>query len=96
MKIRWTTRSVRVRLDDLEVASLLAGQALEAAVNWPGGGWTLRLDPAQAGVAGQGASLTIGLRGELKRLADPQLEGVRLDGPPRVAVEKDFRPQHLE
>ena len=30
MKIRWTPRSVRVRLDDLEVAALLGGEGLEA------------------------------------------------------------------
>lgn len=95
MKIRWTGRSMRVRLDDLEVAALLKGERLEARLTWPGGGWHLILDPQAVGVSGQGAALTVGLSGELANLADPQTEGVSLSGPPRVDVEKDYRPDHL-
>ena len=96
MKLRWTTRSLRVRLDDLEVAALLTGQVLDAELRWPGGGWRVRLDPQRSGVTGEGGSLMIGLAGKLDTLADAHTEGVRLDGPPRVDVEKDFRPEHLE
>ena len=53
------------------------------------------LDPQAVGVAGQATTLTVGLRGELANLADPQTEGVSLIGPPRVDVEKDYRPEHL-
>ena len=95
MKIRWTPKGVRVRLDDLEVAALLAGQVLEAALDWAGGGWRVILDPMRTGVAGQGAALTVGLSTELALLADPQREGVVFPGPPRVTVEKDYRPEHL-
>ncbi len=95
MKIRWTAGGVRVRLDDLEVAALLAGQGLESALDWAGGGWRVILDPLQVGVTGEGAALTVGLGRELAQLADPQREGVVLPGPPRVTVEKDYRPEHL-
>lgn len=95
MKIRWTTRSVRVRLDDLEVAALIGGARLEAWLDWPGGGWRVVLDPQESGVSGQGPVLTVGLRGELANLTDPQTKGVSLSGPPRVDVEKDYRPEHL-
>ncbi|GAA4009198.1 hypothetical protein GCM10022631_21920 [Deinococcus rubellus] len=95
MKIRWTARSVRVRLDDLEVAALISGQMLQARLDWPGGGWRVVLDPQAVGVSGEGTTLTVGLRGELAYLADPQTEGVGLIGPPRVDVEKDYRPEHL-
>lgn len=96
MKIRWTPRSLRVRLDDLEVAALLGGERLEAALNWPGGGWRVVLDPRSSEVVGEGSSLTVGLSGSLAQLADPHSEGVRLGGPLRVDVEKDYRPEHIE
>ncbi|AWN22121.1 hypothetical protein DKM44_01755 [Deinococcus irradiatisoli] len=96
MKIRWTTRRVRVRLDDLEVAALLGGEVLEAGLSWPGGGWRLVLDPAATGVQGEGQTLRVGLRGELGPLADPRQEGLSLSGPPAVDVEKDYRPEHLK
>ncbi|AZI43174.1 hypothetical protein EHF33_10850 [Deinococcus psychrotolerans] len=96
MKLRWTSRSLRVRLDDLEVAALLGGERLEAALNWPGGGWRVVLDPHSAEVVGDGPRLTVGLQGSLAQLADPHTEGVRLSGPVRVDVEKDYRPEHLE
>ncbi|WP_420594964.1 hypothetical protein [Deinococcus sp.] len=90
MKIRWTDKRVRVRLDDLEVQSLLGGQRLETALKWPGGGWRVVLDPQETGVNGDRQTLWVGLSGELARLADPQTEGVYLDGSPRVDVEKDY------
>ncbi len=94
MKIRFTSRGVRVRLDDLELAALLRGEAQSVGLDWPGGGWQLTLDPALSGVTGQGGRLTVGLSGLLDRLADPAREGVSLPGPPRLDVEKDFGPQH--
>ena len=95
MKVRLTSRGLRVRLDDLELAALNRGEALEVAATWPGGGWSLTLDPqAGEGTAGSGGELRVGLRGLLAALNDPAREGVRLDGPPRVDIEKDFGPQH--
>lgn len=94
MKVRFASGRVRVRLDDLELAALGRGEILTAEVGWPGGGWRVNLDPQLSGVAGEGGALSIGLRDVLPDLADPAREGVRLDGPPRVDVEKDFGPQH--
>lgn len=95
MKVRFTARGVRVRLDDLELAALVRGEAQTVAVQWPGGGWTLTLDPQASGVGGQGSRLVVGLAGLLGELSRPEQEGVRLPGALRVDVEKDFGPQHL-
>lgn len=95
MKIRWTARSIRVRLDDLEVNALLAGQPLSATVSWPGGGWSLELLPQLVGVRGEGTTLQVGLQGHLAQLTDFASEGVTLEGPPRIDIQKDYRPEHL-
>ncbi|MFC4427332.1 hypothetical protein [Deinococcus navajonensis] len=95
MKVRFTARGVRVRLDDLELAALTRGERQTAAVHWPGGGWTLTLDPQAEGVAGEGGQLMVGLASLLDELLRPEQEGVRLPGALRVDVEKDFGPQHL-
>ncbi|MFB9991660.1 hypothetical protein ACFFLM_06735 [Deinococcus oregonensis] len=94
MKIRFTAGRVRVRLDDLEAASLARGERLETGVIWPDGGWSLSLDPARVGVQGSGGQLHVGLKDLLPTLLDPAQEGVTLSGPPRVDVEKDYGPQH--
>jgi hypothetical protein len=94
MKIRFTGGRVRVRLDDLEAASLGRGERLETGVNWPDGGWSLTLDPLSGGVQGTAGHLTVGLKDVLPTLLDPAHEGVTLPGPPRVDVEKDYGPQH--
>ncbi|GGK40259.1 hypothetical protein GCM10008955_37530 [Deinococcus malanensis] len=96
MKVRFTARGVRVRIDDLELAALQRGEALTVRVTWEGGGWSLILDPQADGVIGSGAQLAAGLRQRLPELLDPAQEGVTLQGPVRVDVEKDFGPQHLD
>ncbi|MBZ9753243.1 hypothetical protein K7W42_20610 [Deinococcus sp. HMF7604] len=95
MKVRFTPGRVRVRLDDLELAALVRSEALSVAVAWPGGGWTLTLNPQAEGLQGEGGGLVVGLRSRLPTLLDPVEEGVTLPGPPRVVIEKDFGPQHL-
>ncbi|MFC4640095.1 hypothetical protein [Deinococcus hohokamensis] len=95
MKVRFTARGVRVRIDDLELAALDRGEAQTAAVSWPGGGWALSLDPGMEGVSGEGGELVVGLSGLLGELRRPEQEGVRLPGTLQVDVEKDFGPQHL-
>lgn len=95
MKVRFTSGKLRIRLDDLEVAALHRGERLAEHVTWPGGGWTLTLDPALDGVLGEGGALTVGLRELLPHLLEEDREGVTLPGPPRVDVEKDYGPQHL-
>jgi hypothetical protein len=94
MKIRFTAGRVRVRLDDLEAASLARGEQLQTGVDWPHGGWSLTLDPLELGVSGAAGNLIVGLKDVLSTLLDPAQEGVTLLGPPRVDVEKDYGPQH--
>ena len=96
MKVRFTRRSVRVRLDDLETDLLSRHQPLELALNWPGGGWSVRLNPLQEGVSAEGGVLTVGLLGHLETLLDPLREGVGLEGfggELEIRIEKDFRPE---
>jgi hypothetical protein len=98
MKVRFAGRSVRVRLDDLELDMLLRRQPLDLAVTWPTGGWSLRLEPEQAGVTASGGALTVGLQSHLNTLLDPLQEGVSIEGfggDLKIRVEKDFRPEHL-
>lgn len=98
MKVRFAGRSIRVRLDDLEADMLLRRQPLELALSWPGGGWSVRLDPGQSGVSAQGGAVTVGLVGHLETLLDPLQEGVSLEGfggELKIRIEKDFRPEHL-
>ncbi|AFD26886.1 hypothetical protein [Deinococcus gobiensis] len=94
MKVRLTSRGLRARLDDLELAALNRGEPLEVAAAWPGGGWRLVLDPATAQTAGTAGDLRVGVREVLAGLNDPAREGVRVEGPPRVDIEKEFGPQH--
>lgn len=94
MKVRFTHRGVRVRIDDLELTALHRGEVLKLETLWEGGGWTLSLDPLSDGVWGVGGHLSAGIKSLLLDLAEPAREGVTLQGPPRVDVEKDFGPQH--
>lgn len=96
MKVRWTGRAVRVRIDDLELAGLARGETLTLTLGWPGGGWRLTLDPAQPDAAsGQDGALWVGLAGSLPTLLEPGHEGVRIAGEVPVTIEKDFGPEHL-
>ncbi|MGI8748585.1 MAG: hypothetical protein ACR2J4_09605 [Deinococcus sp.] len=95
MKVRWTSNGVRLRLDDLEVGELWSGRTLEARLEWPGGGWSVTLDPGSDGVQGEAGRLKVGLRRELPQLLDPRQEGVTVGGVVEARVEKDYRPEHL-
>jgi len=94
MKVRFTRRGVRVRIDDLELAALGRGEVLQLEAIWTDGGWRFSLDPLSDGVSGRGGQLNVGLRTLLPDLTEPSREGVTLTGPPRVDVEKDFGSQH--
>ncbi len=77
---------------------LLRRQPLHLALRWPGGGWSLRLEPEQAGVSAEGSEVTVGLAQHLETLLDPLQEGVSVDGfggDLNIRIEKDFRPEHL-
>ncbi|QLG09331.1 hypothetical protein HLB42_00015 [Deinococcus sp. D7000] len=95
MKVRFTRQGVRVRIDDLELAALGRGEQLKLETLWQGGGWRLDLDPHSNGVSGLGGGLSVGLQSLISTLAEPAREGVTLQGPPRVDVEKDFGPPHV-
>lgn len=98
MKVRFTGRSIRVRIDDLETDMLLRRLPLDLALTWPGGGWGLRLEPELQGVSAQGNTLHVGLADHLSALLDPLQEGVSLEGfggDLRLRIEKDFTPDHL-
>ena len=98
MKVRFAGRSVRVRLDDLETDMLLRRLPLELALNWPTGGWSVRLEPHGQGVTAQGGALVVGLAGHLETLLDPLQEGVSLEGfggELKIRIEKDFSPEHV-
>ena len=86
MKVRFTPGRVRVRIDDLELAALQRGEPLHTHVGWPGGGWTLTLDPLGHDVAGEGGTLAVGLGALLGQLSDPAQEGVTISGEPRVKI----------
>ncbi|ADV68723.1 DUF7009 family protein [Deinococcus maricopensis] len=99
MKVRFTARSVRARLDDLETEALtVLGHPQTLTVPFPGGHWTLTLQPGDHDRArGQGGTLTVTLGPATRaRLADPREEGVELrTDDTRILVEKDYGPQHL-
>lgn len=77
---------------------LLLKKPLELRLDWPGGGWSLRLEPQQSGVQAAGGALVVGLADVLDTLLDPLEEGVSLEGfggDLKLRIEKDFRPEHL-
>jgi hypothetical protein len=93
MNIRYTERGIRVRLDERDTDLLRRGQAVAAALSWPGGGWSLRLDPAQEGVEAQGSALHVGLAIHLDLLLDPLNEGVSIEGfggKLKLRIEQDY------
>ena len=99
MKVRFTARSVRARLDDLETEALTVLRAPQTLrVPYPGGHWTLTLHAGEHDlVRGAGSTLHVTLgRDTLARLADPREEGVELRADDtRILIEKDYRPAHL-
>jgi hypothetical protein len=93
MNIRYTEQGIRVRLNERDTDLLRHGQTVGAALSWPGGGWSLRLDPAQKGVSAQGSALSVGLVGHLGVLLDPLSEGVSITGfgdNLNIRIEQDY------
>lgn len=97
MKIRWTRRGARLRIDDLELDALRSGRVLREDLPLPGGRWTVELRAGgEAALEGEGGELRVVLGpDELVTLLDQAREGVEREGPPRLTVEKDFLPEHL-
>ena len=96
MKIRWTTRTLRLRLDDLETTALLSGSTLRESIHFPGGHWSVELSAAQEPEFGmRDGVLRITLDPhELSTLMDANQEGIEREGRPRLMVEKDRLPEH--
>lgn len=96
MKIRWTKRTLRVRLDDLESAALASGETLRESVHFPGGAWSLELGAAQEGEFGMrdGVLYVTLTPHELETLMGTQTDGVEREGQPRLLVEQERLPEH--
>lgn len=102
MKIRWTRRGVRLRIDDLELSALRGGDVVHEELSLNGGGWSVRLSVGDAPtLEARGADLHVTLsRAELDVLLQTSRDGVErageaATGSPRLTVEKDFLPEHL-
>ena len=95
MKIRWTARRLRLRLDDLEVAALRRGEAVTEALAWPELGWRVELRAGETtGLQASGGTLSVVLAPADLAALDVGEDGLSVEGPVRVRVEKDYRPEH--
>lgn len=93
MNVRYTASGIRVRLGERDTEQLRRGQPVRAELTWPGGGWSLQLDPASQGVRAEGGALEVGLQGELPQLLDPLQEGVSVTGfggRLNIRIEQDY------
>lgn len=96
MNIRWTARSVRVRLDDLELAALAEGRHLRERLHLPGGDWAVEVSTAQEAKFGlvDGVLCIVLNPDELRRLRENGPDGIEREGPPRLIVEQGLLPLH--
>ncbi|WP_146237242.1 DUF7009 family protein [Deinococcus yavapaiensis] len=96
MKVRWTKRAVRLRIDDLELAALQRGETLREEVRLVGGAWSMSLTVGgNADLAARGGDFVAVLSAdEFASLCDETREGVEREGAPKLLVEKDFLPAH--
>lgn len=95
MKVRWTEESVRLRITPTEMASIVQGQPVTAAL--PLVGWSAQIVPAEneTGFHAEGSVMTLALsRADATRLAEPEREGVyfQQDTEPALHyyIEKDY------
>ncbi|AFZ68131.1 DUF7009 family protein [Deinococcus peraridilitoris] len=94
MKIRWTRRTLRLRLDDLESAALQRGETLRERIHFPGGDWSVELRGAQESELGmRDGVLQVTLdEDELRLFARQREDGIEREGQPRLLVEQERRP----
>ncbi len=95
MKIRWSARRVRLRLDDLEVGALQRGEAVTETLAWPDLGWVVRVQVGDATqVAAGGGALSVQLSAADLAALGADEDGLTLTGAVRVQVQQDYRPEH--
>ena len=95
MKIRWNSRSLRLRITPTEFAEVLCGRSAAETLHMPGGTvWMVRLETGPATqLSSEGRTVVFALSpADLARLEDPDTEGVYFvtDEGIRYFVEKDF------
>lgn len=98
MKVRWTERSVRLRITPEELETLQDGGEIHVVFSPTGsGGWSVRVAPSQStSLSMNGGALRLSLsREDVKKLCEPQREGVYFSaGETRYFIEKDFPCAH--
>jgi hypothetical protein len=94
MKVRWTNRSIRLRITPSELEALKAGHSISESSDFPGG-WNVTIERREvpglcSGV--KGGELIFALdSASVDCLAQPDREGVYFsDGSLRYYIEKDF------
>lgn len=95
MKVRFTDRSLRLRITPGDLAALEAGRDVRTTLPVPGGDWTtvLRVAGDAADLRTVDGALVLSLAaGDLALLVEPLREGVYFGAPDgvRFYVEKDF------
>jgi len=98
MKLRWTSRSLRLRITPTELAALERGEPVYEHLRIPGAppesGWRVALIPAAEQTDIRAVDAEVILRvghADLARLSDPESEGVYFDRDGfTFYVEKDF------
>jgi hypothetical protein len=95
MKVRWTARSLRLRITPSELEGLRRGEAVTEAMRV--GAWSVRLERgAESALESDGAALLVGLSdADFNVLQMPHSEGVYLERDGfKYYVEKDFPCEH--
>lgn len=102
MKIRWTGRSLRLRITPEELEALKEGVPVTEEIVLPGGSWSATIYPTDHGTGislrRAGALGFLLSSADLGRLLAPDTEGVYFstagDSPVRYYIEKDFPCAH--
>lgn len=97
MKVRFTERSVRLRITPEELETLQCDEEIHAAFSLAGGSWSARVAPSQSTTLSMnGGALLFSLsREDVHALCEPDREGVYFSqDETRYFIEKDFPCAH--
>lgn len=98
MKVRWTTRSVRLRITPEELETLRRGDEISAAFSpTDSSGWSVCVTPwDNTSLSMQGGALLFSLsHDDVRELCEPMREGVYFSqGATNYFIEKDFPCAH--